>query len=854
MTLPAGTRLGPFEILAPIGAGGMGEVYRARDARLGRDVALKVLPPEFANDPNRLKRFEKEARGASGLNHPSIVTIYETGLEGLFPFIAMELVSGRTLREVMTGPMAMKKILAIASQLADGLAVAHEAGLVHRDLKPDNVMITRDGLVKILDFGLAKLTRRSLGDGEGKLPTLSQTEPGGILGTVGYMSPEQAAGQPAGFASDQFAFGSIVYEMAAGRRAFEKPTAVDTLAAILHEEPESLERLAPNTPAPLRWIVERCLVKDPGERYADTRDLTREIRSLSSHLALSDAGAPHAAASPRSRRFPRATLLGIAAAGVLTVVFFLGRTAAARHAPQASISARRVTFQRGSITNARFAPDGTTVVYSAAWEGRPQEVYVARLDSPDSRPLGIPRAQLLSVSRSGELALLLKEKYLGSARGTGTLSWVSIVGGTPRQVVEDLDRRVDWAPDGKSLAAVRRVQGVEQIEYPIGTSFFVPSGPVRSIRVSPDGARVAFIDGSPSPSIVIADRSGKRDVLASGFAKVSEIAWSPDRDEVWFSGVRGGGAQGIFAASAGREPRLLWRTLDAPVLMDVGPGGTALVKIESMRKELWFGGKDRREERELSWLDRSQLRGFSWDGHKVLTEETGPGGGDVGSIYLRNTDGSPAVRLGSGAALDLSPDGRRVLALDRGRLVILPTGPGSMSTVPVGNLSVESASWVPPEARQILMYASAPGQKAREYVMDLPDGSPRPIGPEGIVWGSISNDGQWAIAGPERHWSIYRTDGTPARSIPGLDPGEVGIIWNSKGTAIYLTRGGEVPLRIYRIDLATGQRTLWKSFQPSDLAGVVEVNGFAIAVDDATYVYAVDRVTASDLYVIRGLR
>ncbi|MEX0880605.1 MAG: protein kinase [Thermoanaerobaculia bacterium] len=330
MTLAAGTRLGPFEVLAPLGAGGMGEVYRARDTRLGREVAVKVLPVGVSSDPERLKRFEKEARSASSLNHPNIVTVYDIGESGGASFIAMEVVDGQTLRDILAdGALPPKRLLAIAAQVADGLAKAHGAGIVHRDLKPENVMVTRDGLVKILDFGLAKLTQPEDPSGATQSPTVSgATEPGLVIGTVGYMSPEQALGKPLDFRSDLFSFGSIVYEMATGRRAFARGSAPETLTAIIRDEPESIGALAPVTPTPLRRIVERCLAKGPDDRYASTRDLARDLQDLrdltagsqadvaaggDQSQAISSAGVP-----PVSRPARRSRLaLGIGGAFVL---------------------------------------------------------------------------------------------------------------------------------------------------------------------------------------------------------------------------------------------------------------------------------------------------------------------------------------------------------------------------------------------------------------------------------------------------------------------------------------------------------------------------------------------------------
>src|SRR5215471_2701059 len=312
MSLLAGSRLGPYEIVAPLGAGGMGEVYRARDTRLAREVAIKVLPADVSADSDRRNRFEQEARSASALNHPNIVTLYDIGTHEGALYIAMEIVEGRSLRELLTGDLLpSRKVLDISVQIAEGLAKAHSAGIVHRDLKPENVIVSKDGFVKILDFGLAKLTQQTASDAS-NLPTMAEpaTRPGTVLGTVGYMSPEQASGQPVDFRSDQFSFGSILYEMTTGKRAFQRATGVETMSAIIREEPEPVARVNPRAPAPLRWIVERCLAKDPDERYASTRDLARDLRSIRDHL--SEASVSQVVeAQPSASRHRRGPIAGI---------------------------------------------------------------------------------------------------------------------------------------------------------------------------------------------------------------------------------------------------------------------------------------------------------------------------------------------------------------------------------------------------------------------------------------------------------------------------------------------------------------------------------------------------------------
>src|SRR6202050_1994545 len=281
MALLPGTHLGPYEIVTLLGVGGMGEVYRARDARLGRTVAIKILPAEFAADSDRLGRFEREARSASALNHPNIVTIYDLGKEGSTHYIAMELIEGKTLRELLNaGSLPIRKAIEIAAQVAEGLAKAHEAGIAHRDLKPDNLMITDDGFIKILDFGLAKPVSPS-GEQSGE-QTMSgwQTQPGGITGTVQYMSPEQASGSRLDFRSDQFSFGLVLYEMVSGKRAFKRNTVAETMVAILREQAEPIGVQNPEAPAPLCWAIERCLEKEPDKRYASTRELAHELAAI----------------------------------------------------------------------------------------------------------------------------------------------------------------------------------------------------------------------------------------------------------------------------------------------------------------------------------------------------------------------------------------------------------------------------------------------------------------------------------------------------------------------------------------------------------------------------------------------
>jgi hypothetical protein len=368
MHLNTGTRLGPYEIVAPLGAGGMGEVYRAQDSRLGRDVALKVLPAEVAGDAARQQRFETEARAVAALNHPNIVAIYDVALQEQPAFIVSELVPGETLRGVIQrGPVPLKKVLDIAVQIADGLAAAHAAGIAHRDLKPENIMLTPEGRAKILDFGLAKSISRAAGQADATR-TIAATQPGTIVGTASYMSPEQASGSPeVDGRSDQFSLGLIIQELITGNKAFERPTAAETMAAIIREDPAALPA---TVPLPLRWSLERCLAKDSGQRYDTTRDLFLELRQLRDHASeisavatVAAAGGPVPPSQPaRRRRWAAAALVGGLVIGFAIAALWLeAPLAPPRYIPFAT--------EAGIQTMPAWSPGGDRIAYSGEVDG-----------------------------------------------------------------------------------------------------------------------------------------------------------------------------------------------------------------------------------------------------------------------------------------------------------------------------------------------------------------------------------------------------------------------------------------------------------------------------------------------------
>jgi hypothetical protein len=859
MTLSPGTQLGPYEILAPLGAGGMGEVYRARDPRLGRELALKVLPEVLALDPGRLARFQQEARAASALNHPNIVTVHEIGRAGDTAFIAMELVDGRTLRELtVSGPMPVKRILNVTAQVAEGLAKAHSAGIVHRDLKPENVMVSKDGFVKILDFGLAKLVEPERGD-LSAMPTVAppETHPGTVMGTVGYMSPEQASGEPLDFRSDQFSLGSIVYEMTTGKKAFQRKTAAETMSAIIREEPEPAARLRPDLPLPVRWILERCLAKDPDERYASTRDLARDLASVRDHISEVSSGAESMLAAPpgksRRRAVPAAAAVLLVAAalaaGALLARALGGRTPAAP-------SFRRLTFSGARLANARFAPDGQTIVYGINYQAGPR-LFMSRIQSPESKPFEFP-GDILAISRSGEMAILQHTS------GDGVLATVPMVGGAPRQVVDAvLYAGADWSPDGANIAVVRLADGKTRLEFPIGN--LLAEGSFDSPRFSPDGSTISFWeDRDGVAAVVLIDRLGKsKRILSGGWAsRAGPPAWAPNGREVWFTAAREGERDALWAVDLSGKLRLTLRIPGVLELDDVASDGRVLLAHHMIRRNLRGLAPGQAKEANLSWLDGSLPADLSPDGMSLLLNEDGEGAGPRPAIYFRGTDGSPALRLSEGRALALSPDKQWVLAILSGgegkppSLGLVPTGPGQSRRLEIGNgdaRDVVGGGFTPDGAR-LVFSTMPPDGKGQLQILDIATGKRRVIGPEGAMVqeysSPVSPDGRSVVGFLKGQAWIFPIDGGEGHAVPGLAPAERVAQWSADSRSLYVYAAWDRPVVISLVDVETGQRRAWKEIPVDESVGQVRLR---VTPDGRSYVYGFG-VAPSELYLVEGLR
>jgi Tol biopolymer transport system component len=858
MTLVAGTKLGPYEILAPIGAGGMGEVYRAKDPRLGREVAIKVLPASFSQDADRLHRFEQEARAAGILNHPNITAVHDIGSANGSPYIVTELLEGETLRaRLLTGAIPVRKAIDYAIQVAKGLAAAHEKGIVHRDLKPENLFLTRDGRVKILDFGLAKLKPETVESGQTDLQTMSGTQPGVVLGTMGYMSPEQVRGRSADRRSDLFSFGAILYEMLAGQKAFRGDTAADTITAILTKEPPDLSQTNKEVHPGIDRIVRHCLEKNPEERFESARDIAFDLEALSG--LSTPRSAVEAPARPRGlRRIPLVAGIAVALAG-MAAAYWAGK----RTAYLAPAKFHQLTFRRGTIASARFAPDGQTILYTAAWDGNPVEVFVSRLDSPESRPFGLSDAEVLSVSPSGEMAVSLNRRGSIPFTRTGTLARLGMTGGgTPKEILEDV-LWADWSPDGQSLAVVRQQGGKVRLEYPVGKVLYETAGWISHPRISPKGDEVAFLDhpaqGDDAGSASIVGRSGKPRAISEVSPSAQGLAWSPDGSEVWFTAATEGFNRALRAATRSGRGRILAQATGGLTIQDVSKTGRVLAFQEKARQgiSVLLPGSDK--ERDFSWLDWSLIRDVSRDGQMILFDETGEGGGPGYSVYVRRADGSPAVRLGRGVGAELSPDGRLALGLEKlgdlTRVVIYPIGAGEPKTLPATPIRIEQAAWLP-DGRRILLSGSEPDHGSRIWIQGLDEAKPKPVSPEGYrAFGKcLSPDGRHVAAiGPDQRFYQYPVDGGEPTPIPGLVKGDVPGQWTQDGRSLFVRRRGDIPQRIMKLDVTTGRKELWKELMPPDPAGVWTVSPVWITPDEKYYVYGFARSLA-DLYVVDGLR
>ena len=860
-----GKQLRHYRIDEQIGAGGMGVVYRATDLHLDRPVAIKVLPAHLVSSPERKRRFVQEAKAASALNHPNIVTIYDVDsaeVDGItVAYMVMEFVPGETLDQIVArgGGVKTREMLHWAIQLCGALAAAHSSAIVHRDLKPSNVIVTPDGLAKLLDFGLAKAFEpppQTVDTGAateamdpGQLAGL--TEEGTIVGTVAYMAPEQAEGKRVDARTDIFSLGAVLYEVFSGRKPFPGGSKIATLSAILHKDPAPLSEAMPEFRADLEQAIFRCLRKEPDRRWQHVSDLRIALEEIRDDLAAGRTPRPPVApvsTPPVRRRMLWPLLAGAAAMGAGGGAY-LGRTLGRRD----PVTFTRLTYRRGDVNAARFAPDGS-IIYSANWEGSPYSIYSLRPGTRESRPLGLGEStHLAAVSSNNELAIVLAAK--------GTLARVPVAGGTPRELLEDV-LEADWSPDGKELAVVRRTEGGRfRVEYPVGKVLHESASMPMRPRIAPGSSRVAFFEMDPSVGDValkVAQAGVPAIALAGGMRAVAGLAWSPTGQEVWISAIRKAADNpAIFAVSLEGAMRLLTQSANWLSIHDVSAGGDLLVASTMSRVGIRGRLPGETESRDLSWHENSVISQMTADG-ALLMMELGAGDGRNNAIYYQRP-GQSAVRLGDGNYPALSPDGKWVVCVRRdehqGILQIIPTGAGEVRSFAAEGLRYQPPEWFP-DGRRILFNASRAGEAARGYTAAASGGPASPVTPVGVRAMRVSPDGKWFVASSAKGAWLQSVDGGGAaaqRVVSGLGAADTVLAWTARGDALLVRRPvAEGRVSVERLSLTGGSRVaLYRVSAPEP--GDTLRREFVVAGDGQAYAFSFQRDLAS-LYLVRGVK
>jgi hypothetical protein len=866
MRFVTGARLGPFEILAPIGAGGMGEVYRVRDTRLDRTVAIKLLPSELVNAPGRrVERFRNEALAIARITHPNICTLHDVGEDGSAIFLVMEYVDGTTLaRRLEDGVLPLPLALRVAIQIAGALDHAHRHGVVHRDLKPANIMLTRDG-VKLLDFGLAKLKER-----DEQVPidaTRSErlTEDGAIVGTVPYMAPEQIEGRDVDARTDIFSFGVVLFEMVSGRRPFAGDSRASLMAAIVTAEPPPLSSLQPQAPASLERLILRCLAKDPDDRWQTARDLAAELRWIA------EAGSSTTTAASGITRPPRRAALWGAVAGATLTAAVVAATVPSMWPRPVVPEYQAVTYRRGVVSSARFTPDGQSFVYSASWEGLPYAAFLGRPGSPDARDLQLQDARIVSISRAGDMAMLFGPQNIQRAFGVRTLASIPMAGGARRDMLTGVVD-ADWIPGTNSLAVVRDPGGSRPwtVEFPAGHTVHEARA-AWSLRVSPDGGRVAFFEGPahfggpPEAMITVIDKSGHKSTVSRDLTALG-LAWAPSGKEVWFTATRPGqqGAPHLRAVSLSGVERALHHAPDWLMLHDISADGRILLSRNTIHVNITCKPAGDARERDLSWLLASSVRGLSRNGETLIFADplyaVGPSSRHP-MLFRRSMDGSPAVAIGEGDGGALSPDGQWALAISGGNHVLLPTGAGAVVTLPKGNvMRFGVGAWLGDSKR--IVFTGDPGDdKPRGYLQEIPAGIPRAITPDGVVLAGKAavRDDNSILGRVGATWMLFPIQGGEGQPVPALRPGDLPLQWSQDGRYVFTVdniAGAARPpaADVFRVELATGGRVLWKTLSPSDPVGVEHARETVVITPDAqAYCYSYTR-RLGDLFLVDGLK
>ena len=861
MALASGTKLGPYEIQQTLGAGGMGEVYRARDARLHRTVAVKILPQSLSSDQDRLERFQQEAQILSALNHPNLMAIYDVGSDSGTNYLVSEFLDGQPLREIINaGPLSQRKVTEYGIQIARGLAAAHDKGIVHRDLKPENVFVLRDGQVKILDFGLAKQAVAAAGMGDNATMTSShRTAVGTVMGTAAYMSPEQVRGEAVDSRSDIFSLGAMLYEMISGDRAFKGDSAVEVMNAILKQEPRDLVDSGFHISVGLQKIVQRCLEKKPEGRFQSASDLAFALDSLSSGSTSTGIRAVKETKAPNYK-----ALVGVVTAAILVVAaiaFWL-----LRPRPSSKISFTQISFRSEYIRNARIAPDGRTVVYGALSGGKPMSLFSTRTDTAEAQPLHID-GDVLAASSTGELAVLLHPVFHELWVPTGRLARMPLGGGSTRELLDDVTD-ADWSPDSSALAVSHQVGSHWQLEYPVGKVLYQTNGYVSDLRISPSGDKIGFLDhplfGDDRGFVNVVDLQGNRKVLSPEYSSAQGLAWSSTGDEIWFTASPNSEANAVRAVDLKGHLRVVLPSPARLHLHDVGKDGRLLLSTQDFRWQDFLVDKATGQPRDITAFPWQEIYAISNDGQMLLLNSFSVGSDNNYPLYIQRADGSPPVMIGEGSALGFSFDNKWALALDPVHLdqvKIIPAGIGDARTVHAPKGMHYNGATFMPDGKHLLIVAAAPGHAPATYVQDIETEAVRQISPEGKyvptrldVPLQISPDGKYCIlTDSEDHLWIQAVDGGAPKELQGVHEGEFVVAWHNDSQNVFVSSLTSTEAEIYTLNVTNGQRKLWTHYSPLDKTAALALHNIMITPDGAHYAYGVPRIY-STLYIAQGIR
>lgn len=850
MPLSAGTRLGPYEILASINAGEMGEVYRARDTKLHRDVSIKTLTPAAADDVGLRAQLLHDAKSLSGLNHPNIETIYgiQTAEVKGHPveFIVAERNSSTPLKKLIgRRGLRLDTALRYAIQIADGLATAHNAGIVHGCLNPSVIGVNERGEIKIWDFGVYRLSEQHRADVQVQAAGV-QLKSGVSTENIGYLSPEQVEGRPADERSDIFAFGALLYEMISGHQAFRSQMQFETVASSLGDGPRHLNGALDSVPPELASTIKRCLRKNPRDRWQSISSLKFRLEDFANDVAQLEP-----VAMPRTKW--RVLQLAVLSAILLAIAggaYFWFQTLVRPHATY-----QRLTFRRGNVAGARFAPNGE-VLFSAQWGTDPITLFSMRPGRSESRPLGVPAARVLSVSATGELAMLLGSPERGAP---GTLARAPFSGGEPRSILENV-YDADWSPSGEMLAVSHTVGGHPRIEYPIGRVLYEsPSRPPFTLRVSPKGDLLAFFEYDNAIgdfALATLDLQGNKKILSRGWREEDGLVLARKGQEIWYSGTRTGGERAIHAVDLFGHDRIVGVVPAAMALQDITHDGQVLATVEDSRLGILCLSSGATKERDLSWFDASRIYDISADGKQILFAEMTYGRLRNPAIYLRNTDGSSAVRLGDCNRPALSPDNKWVACITSDgantALTLLPTGPGQVRTLLGARIHYDRVEWFP-DSQRILFLGSEPGRPPRIFEQEINGGKAVPVTSEGMDASHVSLDQSNLLKLANGVLTLVPIRGGKSKPIASLEPNESVIRWGEQSRFLFLRKSnGPASVIVERLDLTTGSKEPWKVLRTPDTVGE-QINQVVLTPSGNAYAYSYQQ-DSSTLYLVRGWR